>query len=430
MDISLAFFAKKAVTQFQEIILRKRDDPGILALYFSAFSVASVNPCFQQGLHLSDFPRLIIEICQLHKMKGNMAVVNKGIQLLGNITVQNEEGKEIVWSLCYPEFLTEMLDSSHLCEPICFLAFNCLDDDNVKELFTSPLGIHFISQILFELTKSGSGDFCQLLLSRILLDFGGAVKLYSLFVENRSFTPLLLLLDFLIQSNEFHIMSMHVTTHLEVCTHLVELLCSDFLVLKPIIFEAISLLLAGWVGEEHEVLLKAELFKSNLAILAVFSGFSELLLSLQSKGVILQECLTLLDALAIYSQPKLAPTSPIHPNIPPVTQSRLREFLYGIRQHAMQLVANMLYSNYNNVSLIYENKSLLILILNHCRADMLNPFLTQWTILAIRNLCLDGRMQLLIGELENLGLDSKDVMKQAGLEKNPDSNGTLYLKHN
>ena len=426
MDISLAFFAKRAVTQLQEIVLNKRDDPGALAVYFSAFSIASVKPCFQHGLHLSDFPRLIIEICQLHKMRGNGAVVAKGIQLLGNITVQNEAGRERVWSVCYPEFITEMLDSSFsLCEPICFLVLNCLDNNNVKELFISLHGINLISQILFELTKNSSGDFCKLLLSRILFDLRGAVTLYSIFNRNRNLTPLLLMLDFIIQSNEFHFLSMHETAHLEVCTDLVELFCRDFLILKPILFEALSLLKAGWAGEEHELLIEADMFKSILAILAVFSGFSQLLLSLQSKAIILQECLTLLDALTVYSQPKLAPTSPMHPNIPPATESRVSELLYGIKQHAMQLVANMLYSNSHNVSIIYEDKSLLVLILNHCRADMLNPFLTQWTILAIRNLCLDGRMQLLIGELEKLGLDSKDVLKKAGFEKTLDANGTL-----
>ena len=430
MDISLAFFAKRAVAQFQETIMSSRDDPDTLALYFSAFSAASVGPCFQHGLHFSDFPRLITEICQLHKMRGNMAVVRRGIQLLGNITVQNEAGKERVWSLCYPEFLTEMLDSPvSFCEPICFLVFNCLDDSNVKELFISPHGINFVSQILFELTRNISSDFCQLLLSRILFDFKGAVKLYTLFNGNQNFTPLLLLLDFLTQSNEFHFLSMHETAHLEVCTELVELFCIDFLALKLIISDAISLLMRGCVSEEHQVLIKADIFKCILSILAVFSGFSQLLHSLQSKSIILQECLTLLNALAIYSQPKLAATSPIHPDIPPSTHPRFSELLYGIKQHAMQLVANMLYSNRHNINMIYEDRSLLILILNHCRADTLNPFLTQWTILAIRNLCLDGRMQLLIGELEKLGLDSGEIMKQAGLEKSSDANGTLLVKY-
>ncbi|KAI6653564.1 Ataxin-10 [Oopsacas minuta] len=414
MDFSLVCLANKAVTQFQELFLSKKDDPTILSVYLSAFSIASIKPCFQQGLHMSNFPQIIVEICQLHTLKGNEVVLRKGIQLLGNITVQNEPGKEKVWNLCYPEFITEMLDSSYdLTELICFLIFNCLDCSRATKLFSSPRGIGLISQLLFELTKEGSGDFCQLLLSRILLDYKGSVMLYSLFNETKKFTSLLLLLDFVFQSNEFHILSMHESSHLEVCTNLIEMFYKDFLILKPILYQAISILEERAI-DQHDIITKAEIFKSILAILALFSGFSELLTHLQSLEILLRECLTILDSLIKYSQPKIVSNSSPAPH-PPISK-----FLYGIKQNIMQIVANMLYSNYHNVNLVYEDKTLLILILNHCSPDMSNPFLTQWTILAIRNLCQDPRVQLLISELKKLGIDPNSVMSKRGF--NSDAN--------
>ena len=426
MDISLHFFAKKTVEQFQEYILSKRDAPHILTKYFAAFSKASVRPCFRYGLHMSDFPLLIIELCRLHKVEGNEEVINKGIQLLGNITVQNEEGKEKIWSLCFPDFFIDMLTTPfNLCESIGFLIFNCIDDLHVMQLILPPHGLNLVSRLLFQLTKDNCGDFCQLVLSRILLDYKGAVILYSLFSDNRNYTPLLLLLDFLFQSNEFHILSMRENSHVKTCTSMIELLIRDFLILKPTLFEAISLIFGGNVGEQ-ELITKAELFKGVLAVLAVFSGFSELLVILHSNPVLLEECLTILDAMTAYSQPKLANTQ-LFPNTSKEISDQVSDFLYGIKQHIMQLIANLLYSNTKNINLIYENKSSLILILNHCRVDSLNPFLMQWAILAIRNLCQDQRVQLMIGEMEKLGLNSNDVMKQAGLTVITDTDGTIKL---
>lgn len=407
MDISLVVLARKAVEQLQEYILSKKEDPSVLSLYFSAFSIASIKPCFQNGLHMSDFPQIVVAICEFHS--NSEIVQKKGIQLLGNMTVQNILGKDKVWKICYPDFINQMLNSSHeFTELICFLIFNCLDKSRARELLSSQRGINLISKLLFEMTKDSSSDFLQLLLSRILLDYEGTVVLYSLFNENRNFTTLLLLLDFIFQSNEFRILSMHESTHLHVCTNLIELLCEDLLILTPTFFQSISLLEEG-ITDEDETLTKAEIFKSILAILAVFSGFSELLIHLQSRETLLRECLSLLEKLSKYSQPKIASNTTTTP------ESLVKQSLYGLKEHIMQLIANMLYSNRHNVNLVYEDKTKLVLILNHCRPDMLNPFLTQWAVLAIRNLCQDHRVQIWISELGKVDVDSNEIIKKAGL---------------
>ena len=407
MDISLVVLARKAVEQLQEFILSKKEDSNVLCLYFSAFSIASIKPCFQNGLHMGDFPEFVVAICEFHS--NSEIVLKKGIQLLGNMTVQNTLGKDKIWKICYPDFINQMLNSSYdFTELICFLIFNCLDKSRARELVSSQQGIDLISKLLFEMTKDNSGDFLQLLLSRILLDYEGTVVLYSLFNENRNFTTLLLLLDFILQSNEFHILSMHESTHLRVCTNLIEYLCKYFLILTPALFQSISLLEEG-ITHEDGMLTKAEIFKSTLAILAVFSGISELLTNLQSREILLRECLSILDKLSKYSQPKM-------PSNITTQTSELTKFLYGIKQHIMQLIANMLYSNRHNVNLVYEDKTKLVLILNHCRADMMNPFLTQWTVLAIRNLCQDKRVQIWINELGKLDTDSSEIIKKAGLD--------------
>ena len=405
MDISLVLLARKAVKQLQEFILSKKEDPGALSSFFSAFSIASIKPCFQNGLHMSDFPQLVVAICEFHS--NSEIVLKKGIQLLGNMTVQNKFGKDKVWKICYPDFINQMLNSSYeFTELICFLIFNCLDKSRARELVSSQRGIDLISRLLFEMTKDNSGDFLQLLLSRILLDYEGTVVLYSLFNENRNFSTLLLLLDFILQSNTFNILSLHESTHLCVCTNLIEFLCRDFLLLTPTLLQSISILEEG-ITHEDGTLIKAEIFKSILAILAVFSGFSELLTHLQSREVLLRECLSILEKLSKYSQPKIPSNT--------TQTSEVTKLLYGIKQHDMQLIANMLYSNPHNVNLVYEDKTKLVLILNHCRADMMNPFLTQWVVLAVRNLCQDKRVQIWISELGKLDMDSSEIIKKAGL---------------
>jgi hypothetical protein len=62
-------------------------------------------------------------------MAGNLAVVQVGLQLLGNLVTQNKPCQEAVWTLCFPQFFRLVLecDDAKAMEYVCMLLYNCLD---------------------------------------------------------------------------------------------------------------------------------------------------------------------------------------------------------------------------------------------------------------------------------------------------------------
>ncbi|RDD41597.1 Ataxin-10 [Trichoplax sp. H2] len=88
----------------------------------------------------------------------------------------------------------------------------------------------------------------------------------------------------------------------------------------------------------------------------------------------------------------------------------------NLKKNLIRLIGNMSYRN----RIIQDEIRILggiPLLLNQCRFDVCNPFVTQWCILAIRNLCDENiENQNVIAELNIKGVVNSTALNELGLE--------------
>ncbi|XP_067554476.1 ataxin-10 isoform X2 [Pseudorca crassidens] len=88
----------------------------------------------------------------------------------------------------------------------------------------------------------------------------------------------------------------------------------------------------------------------------------------------------------------------------------------GFKSHLIRLIGNLCYKNKDNQDKVNELDGI-ALILDSCSIDDKNPFLTQWVVLAIRNLTEDNSQnQDLIAKMEEQGLADASLLKKVGFE--------------
>ncbi|KAN0034372.1 hypothetical protein ACTFIV_000878 [Dictyostelium citrinum] len=101
----------------------------------------------------------------------------------------------------------------------------------------------------------------------------------------------------------------------------------------------------------------------------------------------------------------------------------------GFKIELIRILGNLSYKNRSNQDEIRELGGIEI-ILNHCRFDVNNPYIKEWSVFAIRNLCEDNiENQNLIESLKIKGVASNDELKDLGIEVGVTENGTIKFKN-
>jgi hypothetical protein len=103
-------------------------------------------------------------------MAGNLAVVQVGLQLLGNLVTQNKPCQEAVWTLCFPQFFRLVLecDDAKAMEYVCMLLYNCLDCEHGSQLTVSSDGSTILERITKLATVDGA-EWSVLLLEQLIM---------------------------------------------------------------------------------------------------------------------------------------------------------------------------------------------------------------------------------------------------------------------
>ncbi|KAM9960991.1 hypothetical protein ACTFIW_010158 [Dictyostelium discoideum] len=101
----------------------------------------------------------------------------------------------------------------------------------------------------------------------------------------------------------------------------------------------------------------------------------------------------------------------------------------GFKIELIRILGNLSYKNRGNQDEIRGLGGIEI-ILNHCRFDVNNPYIKEWSVFAIRNLCEDNvENQNLIESLKVKGVANNDELKDLGLEVGVTENGTIKFKN-
>ncbi|GBG29024.1 Ataxin-10-like [Hondaea fermentalgiana] len=97
---------------------------------------------------------------------------------------------------------------------------------------------------------------------------------------------------------------------------------------------------------------------------------------------------------------------------------------FGVRVDLLRVVANSCFRRPSNQDAVREFENGLFIVLNQCNVDERSPFLREWGIVAIRNLCEGNEEnQRVIAELRVQGTVQTSVLDKAGLRVELDESG-------
>ncbi|XP_065332799.1 ataxin-10 [Cloeon dipterum] len=98
--------------------------------------------------------------------------------------------------------------------------------------------------------------------------------------------------------------------------------------------------------------------------------------------------------------------------------------MYGFKAQLVRLIGNLCYRNKINQDKVRDMEGV-PLLLNCSRLDACNPFITQWVVLAIRNICEgNAENQALIASLAQEG---DQILQGGAVRLNPDANGAMRV---
>ncbi|KAK3103078.1 hypothetical protein FSP39_016303, partial [Pinctada imbricata] len=90
--------------------------------------------------------------------------------------------------------------------------------------------------------------------------------------------------------------------------------------------------------------------------------------------------------------------------------------VYGLKRDLIKLIGNMVYQHRANQDMVREMDGI-ALILDQTNIDGRNPFITQWAVLAIRNLCDNNQEnKAVLASLKMEGLDrNASILEEMGI---------------
>ncbi|KAG5882825.1 hypothetical protein JTB14_033196 [Gonioctena quinquepunctata] len=100
---------------------------------------------------------------------------------------------------------------------------------------------------------------------------------------------------------------------------------------------------------------------------------------------------------------------------------------FGFKADLVRLIGNICWKN-SGLQNLARTAEVIPIILDSCNIDARNPFITQWSILAIRNLCENNaENQKVIAGLHQQGTVSSDVLEEMGITVHSDGDRQLKI---
>ncbi|KAJ3648841.1 hypothetical protein Zmor_020613 [Zophobas morio] len=102
---------------------------------------------------------------------------------------------------------------------------------------------------------------------------------------------------------------------------------------------------------------------------------------------------------------------------------------FGFKADLIRIIGNLCWKNRTMQDLVREAE-LIPVVLECCNMDARNPFIMQWSILAVRNLCENNlENQKIIAGLHQEGTVSSTVLEEMGLtlHSSGDENGVKIV---
>ncbi|KAI3366847.1 hypothetical protein L3Q82_009495, partial [Scortum barcoo] len=340
-----------------------------------------------------------------------------GIQFLGNLAVGNQKSKDDIWQLSFPNLLLQLLsvEDEKAVNYASMVLHTCLDETKVEEL-SKPQNIHLALRVMELCRTQPDLDWTVIIATQHFLKSSVLVEsMYSGMSHHERVTLLELLFAQLREED---------SDQCGVPPSVARFLASSFQTGCGAV-----LTLATGSASSDEVLQEALTVISLLDVLCEMTSDCRQFMFLQDHPDLLVTTVELLNQVhAIGKASK---------NIFSATQnfssfsgdrdSSSHSPVVSFKAHLIRLIGNLCHSHTNNQNKVRELEGI-PLILDNCNIDSNNPFISQWSIFAIRNLLEhNAQNQELVAALERRGTADYSALRELGFTVE-ERDGSLLLK--
>ncbi|XP_055962984.1 ataxin-10 [Sorex fumeus] len=322
-----------------------------------------------------------------------------GLQFLGNVASRNTESQAVVWMHAFPELFLSCLNhpDRKIVSYSSMILFTSLNAERLKDLEEN---LNIAIDVVDAHRRQPESEWPYLVISEHFLRSPDMVQTLYAKMSNQERVTLLDVIIAKITGDEPPLRE-----DVPVFLSHAELMASSFVEQCKMVLELAS----EEPAEDEEVLATIRL----LDVLCEMSTNTELLSYLQVFPGLLEKTI---DLLRLIHMAGADGTNIFSTSSSVRADGDVSSVVEGFRSHLIRLIGNLCYKDKGNQDKVNELDGI-PLILDSCKLDDHNPFLTQWAVYAIRNLTEgNSRNQDLIAKLEEQGLADTSVLKKMGFE--------------
>ncbi|XP_002723694.3 ataxin-10 isoform X1 [Oryctolagus cuniculus] len=332
-----------------------------------------------------------------------------GLQFLGNIASRNEDSQAVVWMHAFPELFISCLNhpDKKIVAYSSMILFTSLNPGRIKELEEN---LNIAINVIEAHQKQPESEWPLLIITDHFLKSPELVQaMYAKLSNQERVTLLDLVVAKLVGDEPL------TADDLSAFLRHAELMAGSFVDQCGTVLKLTS----EQHPEDAEVLATVRL----LDVLCEMTANTELLGYLQVFPGLLERVIDLLRLIHVAGKD----TINIFSTCDCIKEGDVSSVAEGFKSHLIRLIGNLCYKNKDNQDKVNELDGI-PLILDSCRIDDNNPFLTQWVVYAIRNLTEDNAQnQDVIAKMEDQGLADTSLLKKMGFEVEK-RGGKLILK--
>ncbi|XP_071389745.1 ataxin-10 [Centroberyx affinis] len=375
------------------------------------------NQVLLRELGFIDVSLKILSLLQTINLEGRDGIFEPlrcGIQFLGNLAVGNQECKDDIWQLSFPDPLLQLLsvDDEKTVSYASMVLHTCLDEAKVEQL-AEPNNIHLALKVMELCRTQPDLDWTVLIATQHFLKSSALVEnMYSGMSHLERVTLLELLSAQLGEGDsEDSGIPPSVARFLACCF---QKGCG-----------AVLTLASGSASSDEEALTVISL----LDVLCEMTSDHSQFMFLQDHPELLTTTVELLEQVHALGKASknVFSTAQNFSSFSPGEDCSSSSPSISFKAHLIRLIGNLCHSNGNNKNKVRELEGI-PLILDNCNIDSNNPFISQWAIFAIRNLLEHNKEnQELVAALESRGTADYSALRELGFQVE-ERDGSLLLK--
>ncbi|XP_019738862.1 ataxin-10 isoform X1 [Hippocampus comes] len=340
------------------------------------------------------------------------------IQFLGNLSVGNQKCKDDIWRLSFPGLLLQLLnvDDEKTVSYASMVLHTCLDENKVEEV-AELQNIQLALRVMALCQTQPELDWTVLIATQHFLKSSALVENMYFAMSPSERLTLLELISAQLSGGE--------SLDSGIPPGVARFLASSF---QKGCGAVLSL--ATGSASSDEVLQEALTVISLLDVLCEMTSHQGQFMFLQDHPDLLVTTVELLKqvhTIGKSSENIFSSAQNFDSLVDAETDPSGQSPVVSFKAHLIRLVANLCYTHANNQNKVRELEGI-PLILDNCRIDSNNPFISQWSILAIRNL-FDHNLknQELLASLERRGDADYSALRDLGFRVE-ERDGSLLLR--